>query len=128
MKTARLFIIIVTLYSFQMCTTRSQTNAMAACFTGKLVKSGICGQKVIQLLSERVEGIAFAEKWTDSLSNKEYENVFTVGNACDFPVSIREGDEFSFALTVIPPSDCIQCYAYTPVPAQKNHIITGCVR
>ena len=128
MKMARLFIIIMSFYAFQMCTTRSQTNALGACFTGKLVKSGICGQKVVQLLSERVEGIALAEKWTDSLSNKEYENVFTVGNACDFPVSIKEGDEFSFALTVIPPSDCIQCYAYTPVPAQKNHIITGCVR
>jgi hypothetical protein len=128
MKTARLFIIILTLYFFQMCTTRPQTNAMGACFKGKLVKSGICGQKVIKLLSERAEGIVITEKWTDSLSNKEYENVFTVGNACDFPVSIKEGDEFSFRLTVIPPSDCIQCYAYTPVPAQKNYIKTGCVR
>ena len=122
MKT--IFIILLAL-SLQMCATRPQTK-QRGCFKGKLVKRGICGQRVIQLLSEPSAGIAFAVNWTDSLSGKQYAKVFSVGNTCDFPVSVKEGDEFSFTLTNIPAPDCIQCYAYTPVPAEKNNVAVGC--
>lgn len=118
-------LIILLALSLQMCVTKPQTE-QKGCFTGKLVKRGICGQRVIQLVSESMDGIAFAANWTDSLSGKQYEKVFAVANSCDFPVSLKEGDTFNFRLTTTPTSDCIQCYAYTPVPEEKNNLVVGC--
>lgn len=112
---------------FQLCSTRPQTDEKA-CFTGKLVKRGICGQRVVQLIGQPDGGMAIAQQWTDSLSNKAYENVFTVGNPCNFPSTIKEGEEFTFTMTTQPDSECIQCMAYTPVPEQKNSVLVGCTK
>lgn len=105
-----------------------ELNRSTTCFKGKLVKRGICGQRVIQLLSDPSSTVAMAKDWTDSLSNRQYQNVFTVANPCDFPAAIKEGEEFTFSITTNPGSNCITCYAYTPVPAEKNNIKTGCTQ
>ncbi len=126
MKKHILLGLVVIAAVFQFCTPKSQMAVGKNCFTGKLVKKGICGQRVIQLMSRSAEGIELARNWTDSLSRKNYENVFTVANSCDFPATVQEGDEFSFMLTRVPGSGCAQCYAYTPIPDQKNNITVGC--
>ncbi|NCI45647.1 hypothetical protein [Sediminibacterium soli] len=108
-----------------MCSPRPQTDEKT-CLTGKLVKRGICGQRVIQLSGEVTGGMAVAQSWTDSLAHKSYQNVFTVSNPCSFPSEIKEGEEFSFTITTKPDTTCIQCMAYTPVPEQKNSILVGC--
>jgi hypothetical protein len=123
----RNLVLLVLLPLFQLCSTRPQTDEKA-CFTGKLVKRGICGQRVVQLIGQPDGGMAIAQNWTDSLSHKAYENVFTVGNSCNFPSTIKEGDEFTFTMTTQPDSDCAQCMAYTPVPEQKNSVIVGCTK
>ncbi|MCW3088405.1 MAG: hypothetical protein JWQ78_1791 [Sediminibacterium sp.] len=116
---------LMILFCFQMCVTRPQ-GVVKTCFSGKLVKRGICGQRVIQVLSDAKKGLEYARTWTDSLSGRQYTNVFTVSNACDFPASVKDGDTLSFALTAVPPSICVTCYAYTPVPVEKNRIVVGC--
>ncbi len=121
----RILFLIALLPLFQMCATRPKTDEKT-CFTGKLVKRGICGQRVVQLIGQPSGGLAVAVNWTDSLSNKPYENVFAVGNECDFPATIKEGEEFNFTMTTQPASNCIQCKAYTAIPEQRNHIIVGC--
>jgi hypothetical protein len=93
---------------------------------GKLVKRGICGQYVVQLMGAPADGIVYAQQWTDSMSHKSYENVFTIANPCSFPATIKEGDSFGFSITQTADSACIQCRAYTPTPAERNNIITGC--
>lgn len=108
------------------CSPKPQDNPSSTCFRGKLVKRGICGQRVVQLLGTPVDAVTMAPSWTDSLSGKMYSNVFAVGNPCDFPSSIKEGEEFNFSITQTPGSDCVTCYAYTPVPREKNNIATGC--
>ncbi len=93
------------------------------CLKGILVKSGICGQRVIEITSQNKNGVTYAAQWTDELSKKTYKNVFTVENSCAFPAAIKEGDEFSFKLTSDTSNDCVQCRAYTPVPNEVNSII-----
>jgi hypothetical protein len=120
-----IIILLTTLLTFQMCATKPQAD-LQTCFTGKLVKRGICGQRVVQLVDGPKEGLAFARNWTDSLSGKQYTNVFTVANPCDFPATIEQDVEFTFSLTTTPGSGCIQCYAYTPVPGERNFVVVGC--
>ena len=95
------------------------------CFSGILVKKGICGQRVIKIISQTKEGVAYAPQWNNESSCKTYENVFTVENSCAFPASINEGDELSFRLTSDKANDCVQCLALTPVPNEKNSIIVA---
>ena len=95
------------------------------CLKGILVKKGICGQRVIKIISPNKEGVAYASQWKDEFSGKIYENVFTVENLCAFPATINEGDELSFRLTSDKANDCVQCKAYTPVPNEKNSIIVN---
>ena len=117
--------ICILLMSVVACSPKPQ-NTLTSCFKGKLVKRGICGQRVIQLLGEPGEEIAIARNWTDSMSGKKYENVFAVANPCDFPAAIKEGEEFVFSITTTPGSGCITCYAYTTVPKERNNIVSGC--
>jgi hypothetical protein len=120
-------IIVIILLGLIACSPKPQ-NTSVSCFKGKLVKRGICGQRVVQLVGREVGAIVTAAKWTDSLSGKSYENVFTVANPCDFPAGIKEGEEFNFSITTSRGEGCITCYAYTPVPAEKNNITTGCTQ
>jgi hypothetical protein len=116
---------VLLLNLFQYCSPKPQAGS-TACMQGKLVKRGICGQYVVQLMSEPADGISYAKQWTDSMAQKSYENVFTVSNPCNFPASIKEGDTFNFTITSEADAPCIQCRAYTPTPSQRNNIITGC--
>ena len=109
------------------CASRPQTDEKT-CFTGKLVKKGICGQRVVQLIGTAKGGMSIAGSWTDSLAHKSYQDVFTVANPCSFPSEIQEGQEFNFTMTTRPDTPCIQCMAYTPVPEQKNSILAGCTQ
>lgn len=119
-----LYIAVVSLSAA--CSPRPQSDASATCFKGRLVKRGICGQRVVQLLSAPADAVVMAREWTDSLSGKKYENVFTVGNLCNFSASIAEGEVFDFSITTEQPANCVTCYAYTPVPREKNNIAVGC--
>ncbi|HVG13596.1 MAG TPA: hypothetical protein VM935_01510 [Chitinophagaceae bacterium] len=102
-------------------TTLGQTK----CLKGILVKKGICGQRVVKVLSQTKDGVSFAASWKDEVSGKSYENVYTVENSCSFPASIAEGDEFNFKLTADKKNDCVQCAAHTPVPKESNSIIVS---
>lgn len=92
------------------------------CFKGILVKKGICGERVIKIISENRDGLSYTAQWKDE-AGKSYENVFAVDNSCAFPAAISEGAEFNFKLTAAAKNDCVRCAAHTPVPAEKNSIV-----
>jgi len=92
-------------------------------FLGKLVKKGICGQRVIQVVSNVNGAFVINSKWKDTSSGKEYEDVFAVENRCDFPSAIKEGDTFTFQIAKAKITNCALCEAYTEEPPQKNAII-----
>ncbi|MBV9987556.1 MAG: hypothetical protein JO301_07750 [Chitinophagaceae bacterium] len=109
------------------CTPKPPSIA-GACYQGRLVKKGTCGQRVVELLGKDDTRLELAKQWRDSLSGREYQNVFTVANSCDFPANIQQGETFSFRLTASTGASCVQCYAYTPVPTEKNNILIGCTK
>lgn len=98
----------------------------STCFTGRLVKKGICGQRVVEIVSENRATLSFAPEWTDPGSGKVYRNVFTVGNLCDFPGNIEEGVTFQFSIHARPSWNCLVCQAWTATPDEKNNIDFGC--
>ena len=104
---------------------QTENPTQNGCWKGILVKKGICGQRVIKIISSDKNGLAFATTWKDETSGKTYENVFTVENFCTFPSSVNEGDEVSFSVTANRSNNCIVCQAYTPVPNEKNSITTN---
>ena len=96
------------------------------CYSGKLVKKGMCGQYVIEVKSPEAKGLQIAATWHDPSSSKTYDNVFTVSNPCEFPQTIQEGEDFQFSVVAEGDMSCAFCYAYTPTPAARNNIVVGC--
>ena len=60
--------------------------------------------------------------WTDENTGKTYKNAFALGNPCDFPSSINQGDSFYFTLDSTEQEPCVVCQAYYPTPSKKLNI------
>lgn len=65
---------------------------------------------------------ALAESWTDETTGKQYRDVFRLGNPCDFPATIKQGNEFSFTIDTAKGKDCAVCMAYYPTPSKALSI------
>ena len=92
------------------------------CYTGKLVKKGICMNYVIEVLDPIPDKNLIEISWRDEFSDKEYKNVFTLGSICDFPSHIIEGDIFNFSVLENYNQQCAVCLAYTPTPEKLLNI------
>lgn len=92
------------------------------CYSGKLVKKGICMNYVIEVLDPIPNKNLIEISWHDEFSNKEYKNVFTLGSVCDFPSHIMEGDIFNFSVLENYNQQCAVCLAYTPTPEKLLNI------
>ena len=104
-----------------------QREDKIACYSGKLVKKGPCGQMVVEITSENKAGLQYAAEWTDPISRIVYRNVFQVFNICDQSGTLNQGDSFTFSISNREPSwACLTCQAFTPVPEEKNNITVGC--
>ena len=92
------------------------------CYSGKLVKKGICMNYVIEVLDPIPDKNLIEISWRDEFSDKEYKNVFTLGSVCDFPSHIMEGDIFNFSVLENYNQQCAVCLAYTPTPEKSLNI------
>ena len=86
------------------------------CYSGKLVKKGICMNYVIEVLDSEFNKDLIEIIWVDEFSDKEYQNVFTLASVCDFPNDIVEGEIFNFSVLENYNELCVVCLAYTPTP------------
>jgi hypothetical protein len=91
-------------------------------FKGRLEIQGICMNYTIGLLEGRADTSIVTQEWTDDHTGKKYRNVFGLANPCQFPKSLKEGDEFYFTIDTTRPADCIVCMAYYPTPPKKISI------
>lgn len=96
------------------------------CFKGKLVVSGLCKQRVIEVLSENTGNLSLNAAWTNPEDGKVYRNAFNVRNVCDFPGKVKTGDTISFKIIAAQKKECSVCLAYIPVPDSSNIIEVGC--
>ncbi len=87
-------------------------------FKGKLEITGICMNYTIRVLEGTMDTTAIVAAWTDESTNKSYSNVFRLGNPCDFPDSLKQGDEFYFTVDTSETKPCTVCMAYYPTPSK----------
>lgn len=91
-------------------------------YKGRLEIKGICSNYTISLLEGEMDSSLVSATWTDDHANKSYNNVFGLGNPCQFPDSIKQGDEFYFIIDTTKQEDCMVCMAYYPTPPKKLNI------
>jgi hypothetical protein len=93
----------------------SKKKIATANYKGKLEIAGICMNYTISVVEGDADA-AVVDNWTDEMTNKSYQNVFRLGNPCDFPATIKQGDEFYFSIDTTKGKDCAVCMAYYPTP------------
>lgn len=86
---------------------------------GKLEIKALCMNYTIRLVEGNLDTSQVVAKWTDETTGKSYNNVFALGNPCDFPKTIKEGDEFYFTIGTEKEENCAVCMAYYPTPPKK---------
>tara|TARA_B100000035_G_C20598646_1_gene378651 strand:+ start:34 stop:405 length:372 start_codon:yes stop_codon:yes gene_type:complete len=93
-------------------------------YTGKLVKLSVCSNFVVEVINDNFPKDLIETSWIDEFSGITYNNVFGIGNFCEFPNSISEGETFRFRINnnpnLIP--NCAQCLIYTPMPTKYLNI------
>lgn len=89
---------------------------------GRLEVAGICMNYTIAVLDGDPGKDAVEETWTDETTGKSYHKVFKLGNPCDFPATIKQGDEFYFTPDTSAGKTCAVCMAYYPTPAKSLNI------
>lgn len=91
-------------------------------YKGKLEVAGICMNYTIRLLEGNMDSSLMMGSWIDEITNQTHTNVFRLGNPCDFPVSIKQGDEFYFTINTTKGKNCAVCMAYYPTPSKAVSI------
>lgn len=88
-------------------------------YKGKLEIKALCMNYTIRLVEGSMDTSMVVPKWTDETTGKSYNNAFGLANPCDFPTSIKEGDEFYFTIDTVKARNCAVCMAYYPTPGKK---------
>ena len=101
------------------CSTRPKIDGR---YKGKLELTGICMNYTIRITEGKMDTSNIVANWTDEVTNKSYSNVFRLGNPCNFPASIKQGDEFYFTIDTAKGKDCMVCLAYYPTPSKALSI------
>jgi hypothetical protein len=91
----------------------------SAALKGKLEIKALCMNYTIRLIEGSLDTSMIVAHWTDQSSGKSYSNVFGLGNPCDFPSTIKQGDEFYFTIDTVKEKNCAVCMAYYPTPPKK---------
>ena len=91
-------------------------------YKGRLEIKALCMNYTISVLEGNLDTSMMVRTWTDDHSGKTYNNVFALGSRCRFPSTIKEGDEFYFAIDTTADENCAVCMAYYPVPPKKLSI------
>jgi hypothetical protein len=91
-------------------------------YKGKLEIKALCMNYTISVQEGGMDTAAIVSNWTDDAGKKTYSNVFKLGNPCDFPASIEQGDEFYFVIDTSKGRNCAVCMAYYPTPPKALSI------
>jgi len=123
--------VLLSVFVFLSCTKESNDSKINpnGCIKGKLVLKGICMNYVIEVVSGTIDSSLIESNWENPLTHDVYKNVFGLASICNFPPTLNEGDEFYFTIfnfmgipEDFPPQDCVQCQAYSPIPAKRLFI------
>lgn len=91
-------------------------------YKAKLEIAGMCMNYTISVVEGAIDPSLVEANWTDETTKKSYTNAFKLGNPCDFPATIKQGDEFYFTIDTAQGKQCAVCMAYYPTPAKRISI------
>ncbi len=118
----KLFFYLSCIFLFITAENCNNKEKEATRYKGKLEVKGICMNYTIRLLEGQMDTALVSANWTDEVTGKQYVNVFGLGSPCNFPSTIKEGDEFNFIIDTKTKQDCAVCMAYYPTPPKKLSI------
>lgn len=95
-----------------------ESKIFSEIFRGKLEIKAICMNYTVSVL-DKIDTLNVVANWTDETTKKSYKNVFALANPCNFPDSIKQGDEFYFVIDTLSTKPCMVCMAYYPTPGKK---------
>ena len=103
-----------------------QVISDSACYKGKLVLVGLCGNAVVQVLDELMPASFYEATWKDESTGITYQNVIGNTNHCNFPAGLKENEVFYFRINRSEDIEsCFTCKAVSPSP-EKRHFIQIC--
>ena len=114
-----LAVVFLLMVSAEKCNEKKDTGEV---YKGRLEIKAICMNYTIKLLEGNIDTAKIVAGWTDETTNKLYSNVFALENPCNFPASLKQGDEFYFVLDSAIKDPCAVCMAYYPTPGKKLSI------
>jgi hypothetical protein len=88
-------------------------------YKGRLEIKAICMNYTLKLTEGNIDTSKIVSSWMDETTKKTYSNVFALQNPCNFPDSIKQGDEFYFKIDTLSTAPCMVCMAYYPIPPKK---------
>jgi hypothetical protein len=91
-------------------------------YKGKLEIKALCMNYTISVIEGDMPADSVAKEWTDENTQVRYRNAFKLGNPCDFPPTIKQGDEFFFVIDTTKGRECAVCMAYYPTPPKALRI------
>ena len=112
-------VIFLITVSAEKCNEKKNTGEV---YKGRLEIKAICMNYTIKLLDGNMDTAKIVSSWTDEATKKLYSNVFALENPCNFPATIKQGDEFYFVIDTATSSPCAVCMAYYPIPGKKLSI------
>ncbi|MBL7703307.1 MAG: hypothetical protein JNM14_13740 [Ferruginibacter sp.] len=95
-----------------------ESKIFSEVFKGRLEIKAICMNYTVSVL-DKADTLNVVPNWTDETTKKTYKNVFALANPCNFPDSIKQGDEFYFVIDTLSTKPCMVCMAYYPTPGKK---------
>lgn len=96
-----------------------ETKKQNGLLRGKLEIKALCMNYTVRLVEGAADTSKITANWTDETTGKSYSNVFGLANPCDFPSTIKQGDEFYFSIDTMKVKNCAVCMAYYPTPPRK---------
>lgn len=112
-----LFLLATVFLSNSDCTKKNNDR-----YKGRLEVAGICMNYTIKIVEGTIDTSKTEANWTDEVTQNQYTNVFRLGNPCDFPATIKQGDEFYFTIAASKDKECAVCMAYYPTPVKALSI------
>lgn len=95
-----------------------EQKAVPTVYKGRLEIAAMCMNYTISELEGKMDTAFTVASWTDETTGKTYSNVFRLKNHCDFPDSIKQGNEFRFVIDSSSEKQCAVCLAYYPTPSK----------
>lgn len=111
-----LFVLLALPFMASKCNKKNENTEKDGYLHGKVIRVS-CASFIVQVTNDDTVG---EDGWKDMSNNdKQYDNVFAVGNSCKLPAGIGAGATIKFKADKPVTNDCVHCMMFDGPPAAK---------